>query len=156
MSLSTAARLLRTARHATAFTGAGISVESGIPPFRGAEGLWSRYDPQCLDIGYFHAHPVEAWRVIKEIFYDFFGAARPNDAHRALAVLEQEGIIRATITQNIDNLHQEAGSHTVYEFHGNSRQLLCLGCGTRTPASAVPLEALPPRCACGGDRKSVV
>ena len=150
MSLSTAARLLRNARHVTAFTGAGISVESGIPPFRGAEGLWSRYDPQCLDIGYFHTHPAEAWRVIKEIFYDFFGAAQPNDGHRALALLETEGVVKALITQNIDNLHQEAGSRTVYEFHGNSRQLLCLGCGTRTSAAAVPLDTLPPRCACGG------
>lgn len=150
MSLSTTARLLRTARHVTAFTGAGISVESGIPPFRGAEGLWSHYDPQCLDIGYFHTHPAEAWRVIKEIFYDFFGAARPNDAHRALALFEREGIVLATVTQNIDNLHQKAGSHTVYEFHGNSQQLLCLACGARRPAHEISLDTLPPRCACGG------
>ena len=150
MSLPAAARLLRNARHVTAFTGAGISVESGIPPFRGPEGLWSRYDPRCLDIDYFHGHYAEAWRVIKEIFYDFFGAARPNDGHRALALLEAEGIVRALITQNIDNLHQEAGSRTVYEFHGNSQQLLCLACGARRPAREVSLDALPPRCGCGG------
>jgi NAD-dependent deacetylase len=150
MSIAAAARLLRNARHATAFTGAGISVESGIPPFRGAQGLWSTYDPQSLEIGYFHAHTEDAWRVIKEIFYDFFGSARPNDAHRALAVLEQEGILKALITQNIDNLHQEAGSRTVFEFHGNSQHLLCLACGARTPARSVDLGVLPPRCGCGG------
>lgn len=150
MSLTAAARALRNARHVTAFTGAGISVESGIPPFRGAEGLWSRYDPRCLDIAYFHAHTAEAWRVIKEIFYDFFGAAQPNDAHRALARLEAEGIVKALITQNIDNLHQEAGSRVVHEFHGNSRTLLCLGCGARVSAREINLDILPPRCPCGG------
>ncbi|MBE0645826.1 MAG: NAD-dependent deacylase [Bacteroidetes bacterium] len=150
MSVAAAARLLRNARHATAFTGAGISVESGIPPFRGVDGLWNNYDPRCLDIGYFHAHPEDAWRVIKELFYDFFGSAHPNDAHRSLAVLEQDGIVKALITQNIDNLHQEAGSRTVFEFHGSSRQLLCLACGARRSAQTIDLSTLPPRCGCGG------
>ncbi len=113
-------------------------------------GLWSRYDPRCLDIGYFHEHPEAAWRAIKEIFYDFFGNARPNDAHRALAILEQKGIVKALITQNIDNLHLDAGSHVVYEFHGNSRLLRCLDCGTRHPVREVDLSLLPPHCACGG------
>ncbi len=150
MSITAAARILRSASHVTAFTGAGISVESGIPPFRGADGLWSRYDPQCLDIGYFHRNTEAAWRVIKEIFYDFFGTARPNDAHRSLAILEEEGIVKALITQNIDNLHQEAGSRTVFEFHGSSRQLLCLACGERRAARDVDLAVLPPHCPCGG------
>jgi NAD-dependent deacetylase len=150
MSLTAAARALINARHVVAFTGAGISVESGIPPFRGADGLWSRYDPRCLDIEYFHAHTVEAWRVIKEIFYDYFGAAHPNEAHRALARLEAEGIVKALITQNIDNLHQEAGSRVVHEFHGNSRTLLCLGCGARMLARDTNLDTLPPFCPCGG------
>ena len=141
-----AADILASARHATAFTGAGISVESGIPPFRGPEGLWSKVDPIVLDINYFHRHPLESWRVIKEIFFDFFGKAQPNPAHVALAELEKARVIMAVITQNIDNLHQLAGSRTVYELHGNSRFLVCEKCGTRTPAEEVNLEDLPPRC----------
>ncbi len=78
-----AARKIKKARRLISFTGAGISVESGIPPFRGSEGLWSRYDPQVLDLSYFQRHPANSWRVIKEIFYDFFGKARPNPAHQA-------------------------------------------------------------------------
>ena len=141
-----AAQLLARARHVTAFTGAGISVESGIPPFRGPEGLWSKVDPIVLDIDYFHRHPLESWKVIKEIFFDFFGKAQPNPAHFALAELERAGIVKAVITQNIDNLHQRAGSRTVYELHGNSRFLVCERCGTRYPVEEVSLEELPPRC----------
>jgi NAD-dependent deacetylase len=150
MSIEYATKLIANATHLIAFTGAGISVESGIPPFRGVEGLWNRYDPRSLEIGYFHAHPREAWEVIREIFYDHFGTAEPNDAHRALAVLEQRGMLRAVITQNIDNLHQKAGSSTVIEFHGNSQQLLCLSCGARRPATEADISQLPPHCACGG------
>jgi len=150
MPISAAAKLIRNARHVSVFTGAGISVESGIPPFRGAEGLWSRYDPRSLELTYFHAHTEESWKVIKEIFYDFFGKARPNDAHRALAAMEREGLVKTVITQNIDNLHQEAGSRSVLEFHGNSQMLLCLECGRRRPAREADLAVLPPHCECGG------
>ncbi len=148
--LDRAVALIRNAGHVIAFTGAGISVESGIPAFRGEEGLWKRYDPRCLEIDYFHSHAGEAWRVIREIFYDFFTGAKPNAAHRALADLEAHGRLRAVITQNIDNLHQEAGSRVVHEFHGNSQVLLCLRCGQRVPARAVDLTQLPPLCSCGG------
>ncbi|MBR9977310.1 MAG: NAD-dependent deacylase [Bacteroidetes bacterium] len=149
MSIASAARHIRNARHVTAFTGAGISVESGVPPFRGAEGLWSRYDPECLDLTYFRRHPEDSWRVIREIFYDFFAQCRPNDAHIALAALERAGMLRAVITQNIDNLHQEAGSSNVIEFHGNARRLFCSTCDTHLPAEGVNLAELPPRCLCG-------
>ncbi len=146
-----AAELIRNARRVTAFTGAGISVESGIPPFRGEDGLWSKYDPGCLDISYFRANPEDAWVVIKEIFYDFFGQARPNAAHKGLAAMEREGLLQAVITQNIDNLHQVAGSREVYEFHGNSQYLICLKCGERYPVANIDLGALPPHCGnCGG------
>lgn len=141
-----AARLLKNARHVTAFTGAGISVESGIPPFRGENGLWNTIDPTFLDIRYFQAKPHESWIKIKEIFYDFFGQATPNAAHLGIANLEKQGIVKAVITQNIDNLHQDAGSSAVYEFHGNSRDLVCLSCGWRTPASRLDLNLLPPLC----------
>ncbi len=150
MSIERAASLIRRSSYLVAFTGAGISVESGIPAFRGDEGLWNRYDPRTLEIGYFLAHPLESWKVIREIFYDHFGRAEPNDAHRALAVLEREGRLRALITQNIDNLHQKAGSRDVIEFHGNSQKLLCLDCGERRAAVEKDLEVLPPHCGCGG------
>lgn len=146
-----AATAIRDARRVTAFTGAGVSVESGIPPFRGEGGLWSRYDPVFLEIGHFRAHPRSSWALIKEIFYDYFGAAEPNAAHRGLATLEQQGRLQCVITQNIDNLHQEAGSREVCEFHGTSHELVCEGCGGRRAAPEVDLSQLPPACpGCGG------
>jgi len=145
------ADLLKQSNYTTAFTGAGISVESGIPPFRGATGLWSKYDPVVLDIGYFHSNPLESWRVIKEIFYDFFGKAKPNRAHKVLALMEQKGLLKNIITQNIDNLHQEAGSREVYEFHGNSRELICTKCGKKFVLQDIDFENLPVTCdVCGG------
>ncbi|MEZ5673550.1 MAG: Sir2 family NAD-dependent protein deacetylase [Thiotrichaceae bacterium] len=124
----------------------GISVESGIPPFRGAEGLWSRYDPIVLDLSYFLQHTEHAWRVIKELFYDFFGQAHPNAAHYAIAQLEQAGIVKTVITQNIDNLHQAAGSRSVYEYHGTLKSLVCLKCGKVYSAAEVDLNQPIPRC----------
>jgi NAD-dependent deacetylase len=126
-SVREAASLIRSARYLTAFTGAGISVESGIPPFRGPGGLWGKYEPETLQIGYFLADPARAWPTIKEIFYDNFGKANPNKAHQVLARLEVEGwprepvggpagaapdahgYLKTLITQNIDNLHHIAG-----------------------------------------------
>ncbi len=149
--LKEAAKLIQMARHVTAFTGAGISVESGIPPFRGENGLWSRYNPEFLDISYFYAHPEKSWKLIKEIFYDYFGQALPNRAHRVLAQMEANGMLDSIITQNIDNLHQQAGSKTVFEFHGHSRTLICTECGRETAASSETLRMLPPLCShCGG------
>ena len=151
MSLKEAVALLRRSRYTTAFTGAGISVESGIPPFRGSEGLWSKYDPVVLDINYFQSNPLESWKVIKEIFYDFFGKAKPNRGHLALAAMEQAGYLNNIITQNIDNLHQEAGNRTVYEFHGNSHTLVCTACGKPYGINDLHFDQLPIRCkTCGG------
>jgi len=145
-----AADAILKAEYVSIFSGAGISVESGIPPFRGENGLWSRYNPEVLDIEYFRKNPLQSWKVIKEIFYDFFGKAVPNGAHRALADLERAGIVKGIITQNIDNLHFEAGSSVVAEYHGTSRKLICLSCGMEYAAEAEILEELPPRCMCGG------
>jgi len=141
-----AAKIIKDSKYAIAFTGAGISVESGIPPFRGNDGLWSKYDPIVLDINYFYANTLESWKVIREIFYDFFGKAKPNAAHQVLATFEKEGIIKSIITQNIDNLHQEAGSKTVYEFHGTAHTMVCLKCGKKYLSPNIDLSNLPPKC----------
>lgn len=139
-----AASLIRKSKHLVAFTGAGVSVESGIPPFRGQGGIWDKYDPRLFDIRQFMLHPEESWRVIKEIFYDTFLEAKPNRAHEVLAELEKMGLLREVITQNIDSLHQEAGSAVVHEFHGNSTQLICTKTGELLPAAHADLDAIPP------------
>lgn len=143
--------LIKKSKHTVAFTGAGISVESGIPPFRGKNGLWNKYNPEVLDLDYFYKKPLESWSVIKEIFYEFFGTAKPNPAHFALAELEEKGFLKTIITQNIDNLHQEAGNKTVYEFHGNSKRLICTKCSEISQFQESILTKLPPECSkCGG------
>ena len=145
-----AAELIKNSTHTTVFTGAGVSVESGVPPFRGEKGLWNEYDPIILDLKNFYKHPAESWVTIKEIFYDYFGKAKANDAHKVIARLEKDGYVKAVITQNIDNLHQSAGSKNVFEFHGNSRDLVCTECGARYPVTEEILAELPPKCSkCG-------
>ena len=145
-----AAEAIRASSFTVAFTGAGISAESGIPPFRGENGMWNRYDPKVLELGYFYAHPEESWQAIREIFYDFFGKAKPNPAHLALAQLEAGGFLKCVITQNIDNLHQEAGTRRICEFHGNSKKLICTRCHAHYTPDEVNLEVLPPACGkCG-------
>ncbi|MCD6355007.1 MAG: NAD-dependent deacylase [Prolixibacteraceae bacterium] len=146
-----AARLIKKADFTMAFTGAGISVESGIPPFRGETGLWSRYNPKILDLEYFRTNPEECWYYIREIFYDFFGAAQPNAAHKVLAHMEQQGFLHSVVTQNIDNLHQQAGSINVREFHGNSKKLVCLKCGKEYRADDFDFKNIPPLCAEDGE-----
>ncbi len=148
-TVAKAASVICAASHLVAFTGAGISAESGIPPFRGDNGIWSRYDPKILDIDYFNTNPARCWPIIKEIFYDFFGAAKPNRAHLALAELERDGLLSTLITQNIDDLHYRAGSREVIEYHGNSRLLACPSCRKRFEVAKVDLTRLPPRCDCG-------
>lgn len=125
-------------------------MESGIPPFRGPGGLWDKYDPQSLEIHHFLENPESSWRVIREIFYETFEKAQPNAAHIALAELENRGILKAVITQNIDNLHQRAGSQAVVEFHGSSRTLMCIGCTKMYDAEEMDFSELPPTCrVCG-------
>lgn len=141
-----AAGLIANAKHLVAFTGAGISVESGIPAFRGEGGIWSQHDPSILDIDYFCTHPSESWEVISKIFYQYFQNALPNPAHLLLARLEREGMLRSVITQNIDNMHHEAGNSQVIEYHGNSKWLKCSHCGERYEISNISLDTLPPRC----------
>ncbi|MEA2069659.1 MAG: NAD-dependent deacylase [Asgard group archaeon] len=137
---------INKANEIVVFTGAGISVESGIPPFRGENGLWSKYDPNLLDISYFYDHPEKCWETIKEMFYGFFSEAKPNLAHQAIAKLEEAGYVSTVITQNIDNLHYEAGNTDVIEFHGNSKKLVCIECNKKYDAKFTELEEFPPRC----------
>jgi len=141
-----AARAIKAARRVCAFTGAGISVESGIPPFRGPGGLWKKYNPDFIEIDNFLARPEPCWRLIREIFYDFFGKARPNAAHTGLAKLEQMNLLQSLITQNIDNLHQMAGSSVVHEFHGTAGRMICLDCHESFAAESIDLTVLPPEC----------
>ncbi|MGE4292704.1 MAG: NAD-dependent deacetylase [Desulfovibrio sp.] len=146
-----AAKILKKSRYTLAFTGAGISVESGIAPFRGPGGLWEKQDPKYFDKRYFVQHPGEVWPLLKELFYDTLAGAKPNAAHLALAEMERAGRLHAVITQNIDNLHQLAGSREVHEFHGTMAAMDCLTCRRKTPASEVSLHLLPPPCpVCGG------
>lgn len=154
-NIDRAAEIIKLSKHTTVFTGAGISVESGISPFRGVGGLWNKYDPGYFEIDYFLSHPEHSWQLIKEIFYEHFGRARPNAAHICIAALEEKGYVKAVITQNIDNLHQEAGTKTVYEFHGNSQSLSCLHCKSKYSLKEISFEKPVPGCpVCAGILKS--
>jgi NAD-dependent deacetylase len=145
----TAHRLLGS-RHAVALTGAGISVESGIPDFRSEKGLWSKYDPMEFgSIQSFRAHPARVWKMLIEMD-ELLVKAEPNAAHLALADLEKRGILKAVITQNVDSLHQKAGNLKTIEFHGNNRTLSCIRCGAQFPRTSVSFVTLPPSCSCGG------
>jgi NAD-dependent deacetylase len=148
--LKEAARLIRGCERVVALTGAGISVESGIPAFRGVQGLWERYDPmQYASIDAFRAKPGKVWKMLLEL-HTVIGKAHPNPAHINLAEMERMGCLRAIITQNIDRLHHDAGSRYVIEFHGNGRRMVCLGCGEIVPTNQVDLSSVPPYCLCGG------
>ena len=134
------------------FGGAGVSTESGIPDFRSVDGLYSqhyKYPPETILSGSFlRSHPEE--------FYEFYRAklitdgVRPNRAHLRLAELEAEGKLTAVITQNIDGLHQAAGSKNVYELHGTIHRMYCSRCGKSAPESILDSCTGVPRCECGG------
>lgn len=143
---------LGASRAAWAFTGAGVSTPSGIPDFRSPDGLWSRYDPERVStVDAFRERPREFFAFWMERF-DLMMRAEPNPVHRLLARLEEKGMLRGVITQNIDGLHRRAGSRTVLEIHGNARTGTCTGCGRRFGiewmAERVRQEGVP-RCGCG-------
>jgi NAD-dependent deacetylase len=151
-ALEQVAALLRPARSAMAFTGAGISVESGIPHFRGEGGLWTKFDPyKVAHIDTFRKDPAQYWTYSLE---HRRADAEPNPAHRALVDLERAGHLRAVITQNTDGLHQKAGSGQVIELHGSSKGVVCLDCEarfTRADIDRLNREHCPPSCpSCGG------
>jgi NAD-dependent deacetylase len=153
-TLARAAALVAGARRGVAFTGAGVSAESGIRTFRGKDGLWRQYDPyRASSIEAFLQDPSYYWRISAER-WPAYAASRPNPGHLALAALEEEGYLAAVVTQNTDGLHRQAGTKRLVELHGNGRRVRCLDCGAAEPREVVQrrLEReLPPRCrACGG------
>lgn len=147
--LRQAAELVARARMGVAFTGAGISAESGISTFRGRDGLWRRYDPyQVSSIEAFVRDPGRYWRLAAER-WEAYAAARPNPGHLALAALEAAGHLRAVVTQNTDGLHRDAGTRRLVELHGNGRRVRCLDCGAVEERAAVQARLrheMPPRC----------
>ena len=144
--IQAAAAIIAAKKNMLIFTGAGVSVESGIPPFRGAGGLWQKVNPDFFDIDHFMAHPVPSWDRIRSIFYDLWGKSAPNAAHLAFAELEQMGVAFSLVTQNIDNLHQMAGTKNVIEFHGTLGRLRCTRCSFAGPPTRDLLAGDPPSC----------
>ncbi len=154
--IATAAELVVRARYPIALTGAGMSVESGIPPFRGPGGLWTKYgEPPMNKFQLFMANPKKAWEEREssrndELFKPL-QVAKPNAGHHALVELEQNGVLRFVITQNVDDLHKQAGQKALAEIHGNWKLIRCLDCIARYRHDQVRLEELPPKCPkCGG------
>ncbi|MCE4625331.1 MAG: NAD-dependent protein deacylase [Desulfurococcales archaeon] len=154
-----AAELLAKSRHAIALTGAGVSTASGIPDFRGPQGLWRKIPSYKFSIDYFLENPGEVWELYLQRFRAI-GALKPNPSHYALAKLESESVLKAIITQNIDGLHQKAGSRNVIELHGTFKKAVCLQCGRTYPieyALRQVEEGRLPRCEyCGGLLKPAV
>jgi NAD-dependent deacetylase len=156
--IACAAGLLRQASYTVAMTGAGVSTPSGIPDFRSPEsGLWAQVNSMAVA-------SIFAFRLRPQDFYDWIRPvaqrmveAQPNPAHQALARLEAAGLLKSVITQNIDGLHQKAGSQRVHEVHGHIREATCVRCYRVVPADSLIEEFLDhgevPRCSCGGVMK---
>lgn len=137
-TISKVADLIAKAKKVVVFTGAGISTESGIPDFRGPGGLWTKYDPDDFTIDNFLGSPAtrkKIWQGLRE--GGLMEDANPNAAHYAIVELEQMGKLSALVTQNVDNLHQKAGSNPalIRELHGNMQMLVCLNCRKRYPVA---------------------
>ncbi|MDM8542103.1 NAD-dependent deacylase [Desulfococcaceae bacterium HSG7] len=146
-----AANTIANAQNIAALTGAGISVESGIPPFRGQGGVWERIDPmEYAHIDALIQNPVKVWNMLIKEMASMVGVAQPNDGHKGLVRLERQGCLKTIITQNVDGLHQKAGSTDVIEFHGSFAWLRCMQCNKRCETGTADLSVIPPRCECGG------
>ena len=151
-SLETLRQWIAESRNIVFFGGAGVSTESGIPDFRSVDGLYNqKYDepPETIiSHSYFMRWPEKFYRFYREKM--LYPDAEPNDCHLALARLEQDGKLKAVITQNIDGLHQKAGSRNVIELHGSTLRNYCMNCGKSYPASYIIEADGVPRCSCGG------
>ena len=144
-----AADAIKSSSPVLAVTGAGISAESGIPTFRGSHGIWTKYPPEeYATIDAYNQNPEKVWRFWCELAKQL-ADTKPNPAHYALAQLEQMGLLDAVVTQNVDNLHEAAGSKRVIEYHGNARWLVCPRCRHRDPLDLTQHGDSPPYCFCG-------
>jgi len=148
---------IKNARRTVALTGAGISAESGLGTFRGKDGLWSRYDPAVVaSIESFTQDPRKFWEFAREVGWIFL-TAKPNAAHMALADLEAMKRLDSVITQNVDGLHQRAGSKHVIEIHGNAGRIICTRCNaeyaTEKIVDRIAQEDVPTCERCGGSLK---
>jgi NAD-dependent deacetylase len=161
-AIEATAHVLRKSSHTVALTGAGLSAESGIPTYRSAGGIWTKFGEPTID-GWdlFTTDPAEWWRLamspeaVMSEFSRAIDSAEPNAGHLAMAELEAEGLLQHVITQNIDNLHRRAGSRGITEIHGNRFLARCTNCGEREPLERLNLERLPPLCIrCGGLMKN--
>ena len=159
-AIDEAAKLIVESEHVVALVGAGLSLESGIPTFRGPGGLWTRLgEPSMRGYQQFLEDPVAWWKQqsdqqadpARTEFRNAIDRAIPNGGHYALAELESLGILKCTITQNVDNLHYKAGSDLVVEIHGNRAKVRCIECEARWLRDEFVVETLPPYCPeCGG------
>lgn len=146
--INEAVQILYQSKNTIALTGAGISVESGIPDFRSAGGLWSIYDPSdYATIDAFLSNPEKVWNMLRDMD-KLVSQAKPNRAHIGMGHLERMGYLKCIITQNVDNLHQAGGARNVIEYHGNQNTLLCLSCGKKY-AMEEKRKEFTPRCECG-------
>jgi NAD-dependent deacetylase len=145
------ARAILDASYPISLTGAGISVESGIPPFRGPGGLWTKYgEPPMNGYQIFLSDPKKGWveriRRQNDELWGPLKVAKPNPGHLALAEMEALGVLRFLITQNVDDLHRQAGHRALAEIHGNWKLIRCIECNQRYAAEQISLEVLPPAC----------
>ncbi|MFW3145368.1 MAG: Sir2 family NAD-dependent protein deacetylase [Thermoplasmatota archaeon] len=148
-----AAELLSDDLPILVLTGAGVSVESNIPPFRGEGGLWDRYDPyEYGHIDTFRVHPERSWEMLREIIE---GSMRsmPNEAHRALARMEGKGWIGPVVTQNVDGLHAMAGTRDLIELHGNARRIYCMDCGRKEVLDPSTWSGFSIKCRCSSIKR---
>jgi len=152
---------IKDSKHVVAFTGAGISAECGIPTYRGTDGLWKKYDPSLYaNINYFLQDPSYYWNFFREVRYPLLKEAKPGKGHQALAEMEAVGNLRTVVTQNIDGLHQEAGSSYVIELHGTTKVIFCMNCSheySMEEAYALLKDRCPPFCVeCQGNLRPAV
>jgi NAD-dependent deacetylase len=142
-TIAKAVSLIKKSNKITVLTGAGISVESGIPDFRSPGGLWEKFDPfEYAHISSFKKDPYKVWEMLMEMG-KILNKAEPNFAHKALKILEDKGKDVKIITQNIDGLHTKAGSSVVYEYHGTWNSMTCLKCGKKEPTSNFKMDTIP-------------
>jgi NAD-dependent deacetylase len=143
---------LKESQYTVSLTGAGVSTASGIPDFRGPNGLYKRLPNNIFDLEFFKNNPAKYYELTFDLVHSF-DEKQPSTTHKMLSKLEKTGYLEAVITQNIDGLHQKAGSSNVVELHGNTSKFLCLNCGksySKEDLTEILNKQNPPKCSCGG------